>query len=354
MTERRLDTLGMFDATAGAARAGRGGGGGRRRRRRPARPRRHRERRRARHGRQRHRRRRARRRRRAVHARAGRRVQGLRAAGVRRRRARSCFAVSFSGDTEETVEAASTAAVAGARMVVRRQGGELGRAGRRRGARRACRLPDDIPHAAGRPRRAGHPAAGRARGDRPVPGRQRLDRRRPSTSSSAAATSWSRDGNPARDAGPPHRPHDPARSTAAARSAPSPRCAGRPRSTRTPRRPRSPTRIPELCHNEICGWGQHGDVTRQVFTLVQPAPRPRAPAGRPAASTWCATSIDEVVAGDRGGAGRGRGRAGPAARPRSSFGDFMSLHLAFQEGVDPGPIPVLDADEGRPRPSARR
>ena len=27
-------------------------------------------------------------------------------------------------------------------------------------------------------------------------------------------------------------------------------------------------RVPELTHNEICGWGQHGDVTRQVFTLV--------------------------------------------------------------------------------------
>jgi glucose/mannose-6-phosphate isomerase len=26
---------------------------------------------------------------------------------------------------------------------------------------------------------------------------------------------------------------------------------------------------PELNHNEICGWGQHGDVTRQVLSLVQ-------------------------------------------------------------------------------------
>src|SRR5262249_8051456 len=36
-----------------------------------------------------------------------------------------CFAISFSGDTEETVEAATSAAVAGARMVVIAQGGEL-------------------------------------------------------------------------------------------------------------------------------------------------------------------------------------------------------------------------------------
>src|SRR5207302_10829180 len=26
---------------------------------------------------------------------------------------------------------------------------------------------------------------------------------------------------------------------------------------------------PELCHNEIAGWGQHGDLTRQAITLVQ-------------------------------------------------------------------------------------
>ncbi len=26
---------------------------------------------------------------------------------------------------------------------------------------------------------------------------------------------------------------------------------------------------PEVNHNEICGWGQHGDVTRQVLTLVE-------------------------------------------------------------------------------------
>src|SRR4051794_12954634 len=28
-------------------------------------------------------------------------------------------------------------------------------------------------------------------------------------------------------------------------------------------------RLPEVCHNEVAGWGQHGDVTRQVVTLVQ-------------------------------------------------------------------------------------
>src|SRR5690606_22466938 len=27
--------------------------------------------------------------------------------------------------------------------------------------------------------------------------------------------------------------------------------------------------VPEMCHNEICGWGQHGDVTRQAMTAVR-------------------------------------------------------------------------------------
>ena len=29
------------------------------------------------------------------------------------------------------------------------------------------------------------------------------------------------------------------------------------------------TQYPELDHNEICGWGQHGDVTRQVISIVE-------------------------------------------------------------------------------------
>ncbi len=42
---------------------------------------------------------------------------------------------------------------------------------------------------------------------------------------------------------------------------------------------------PELCHNEIQGWGQHGDVTRQVMTVVMlrhDQEHPRSSAG----STW--------------------------------------------------------------------
>ena len=58
-------------------------------------------------------------------------------------------------------------------------------------------------------------------------------------------------------------------STAVARSVRSRRCAGSATSTRTRSRRRSGPQHPELDHNEICGWGQHGDVTRQILTLVE-------------------------------------------------------------------------------------
>src|SRR3546814_14140633 len=27
--------------------------------------------------------------------------------------------------------------------------------------------------------------------------------------------------------------------------------------------------VPEICHNEICGRGQHGDITRQITSVVR-------------------------------------------------------------------------------------
>ena len=110
------------------------------------------------------------------------------------------------------------------------------------------------------PRRAG---GGRARARRPP-----VHRATPSPSCAAAATSW------------------------CGRAAP-PRCwpggsAGRSRSiygggpigavaavrwkcqvNENAKAPAFANRLPELCHNEVAGWGQHGDVTRQVLTLVQ-------------------------------------------------------------------------------------
>ena len=105
-----------------------------------------------------------------------------------------CFAVSFSGNTEETVEAAQAAAVAGARMVVLSTGGELARLGRVVG--RAPRPAARLPHAAGRDRIREHPAAGGPRADRAVPRRQPSTSPTPCASCSGDATSSSSTADP--------------------------------------------------------------------------------------------------------------------------------------------------------------
>ena len=98
---------------------------------------------------------------------------------------------------------------------------------------------------------------------------------------------------------------------------------------------------PELCHNEICGWGQHGDVTRQVLQVVNLRHEFEHP--------QVSRRVEYVDADPRRGRRRRAHGAWPRARGRMAqlldlalVGDFFSLHLAYQAGVDPGPIPVLE------------
>jgi glucose/mannose-6-phosphate isomerase len=96
---------------------------------------------------------------------------------------------------------------------------------------------------------------------------------------------------------------------------------------------------PELCHNEVCGWGQHGDVTRQLLTLVQL----RHDGEHPQVSRRFDLVQDlmrEVVAGIVEIRADGDGDLAQLF-DLILFGDFVSLWLAAQEGVDPGPVPVL-------------
>jgi glucose/mannose-6-phosphate isomerase len=98
--------------------------------------------------------------------------------------------------------------------------------------------------------------------------------------------------------------------------------------------------LPELCHNEVVGWGQHGDLTRQAITVVnlrhdfehpQLAERFR----------LVDEVLDEVVAGVEEVQAEGEGELAQLL-DLILIGDFTSLHLALQEGIDPGPVPVLD------------
>jgi glucose/mannose-6-phosphate isomerase len=248
-----------------------------------------------------------------------------------------CIVLSFSGDTEETVEAAQTAALAGARMVVVTAGGELGRLGESWNAT-TIPVPDGIPM----------PRAGLGAMAIPTllalehvglfPGAggwidlavEQLRRRRDQLTASGSPAE-----KLARHIGrtmPLIYGGASLGTTAAMRwkaefneNAKSPAFTGT---------------VPEVTHNEITGWGQHGDVTRQVFTLVllrHDQEHPQLVRRFDLIRKW----TDEVVAGIEEVRAEGDG---PLAQllDLMFFGSVTSLERAAQEGVDPGPIPVLE------------
>ena len=96
---------------------------------------------------------------------------------------------------------------------------------------------------------------------------------------------------------------------------------------------------PDLCHNELAGWGQAGDVTRQLLTLVQLRDRSEDPAIA-RRFELAAELMGEVVADIVPVWAQGDGEL---ARffDLVLVGDFVSLHLAAGEGVDPGPVPAV-------------
>jgi glucose/mannose-6-phosphate isomerase len=97
---------------------------------------------------------------------------------------------------------------------------------------------------------------------------------------------------------------------------------------------------PELDHNEVCGWGQHGDVTRQIFTLVElrhgfehERLTPRFDGVR-AQVEECVAQVLEVRA-------EGENRLAQLL-DLMYVGDWTSCYLALENDVDPGPIPAVD------------
>jgi glucose/mannose-6-phosphate isomerase len=96
---------------------------------------------------------------------------------------------------------------------------------------------------------------------------------------------------------------------------------------------------PELSHNEVAGWGQHGDVTRQVLTLVTLRHGGEHPhvARR---FDLVVEATDEVMANVLPVWAEGDD---DLARffDLALFGDLVSLHMAGREGIDPGPVPAL-------------
>ena len=100
---------------------------------------------------------------------------------------------------------------------------------------------------------------------------------------------------------------------------------------------------PELTHNEVCGWGQDGDVTRQVFQLFVL----RHDFEHPQVARQLGVVdevLDEVVGAVHVVAAQGDGALAQLL-DLVIIGDFVSLHAAAEQGVDPGPVPIV-ADIG--------
>ena len=98
--------------------------------------------------------------------------------------------------------------------------------------------------------------------------------------------------------------------------------------------------LPEVCHNELCGWGQHGDVTRQVLTLIELRHGfETEDIGRrfELMDDQMLEIVSDVCVVEAEG-------DGPLAQlfDLVLVGDVTSLHLAADAGVDPGPIPALE------------
>jgi glucose/mannose-6-phosphate isomerase len=96
---------------------------------------------------------------------------------------------------------------------------------------------------------------------------------------------------------------------------------------------------PELDHNEVCGWGQHGDVTRQVFTLVElnhGLEHPRLEARAVATRELIEEALVQVLAVEAEGEGRLA-----QLLDLIHVGDWTSYYLALDNDVDPGPIDAI-------------
>jgi glucose/mannose-6-phosphate isomerase len=98
--------------------------------------------------------------------------------------------------------------------------------------------------------------------------------------------------------------------------------------------------LPELTHDELAGWGQGGDVTRQTISLVLLR---HAGEGPRAAALFAAVraATDEVMADSFEVRAEGDD---DLCRffDLALFGELVSLCLAGHEGVDPGPVPAVD------------
>jgi glucose/mannose-6-phosphate isomerase len=248
------------------------------------------------------------------------------------------FALSASGNTEETVQAATDAEAAGAHVVAVTSGGQLGALVSSWGAP-VFPVPTDIPQ----------PRA--ALGAMATPALVVLDHlglyRGGQTWITAAVEQLKLRRDAIEDAGPSSLPAAVARTigrtmalvhgggmvgAAAAQR-------WKTQINENAKAPAFYATQPELCHNEVCGWGVDGDVTRQVITAVALRHEGEHPqVGR--RFELIGEIMREVVAEVIEVHAEGDGDLAQLL-DLILIGDYMSLFLAEEYGVDPGPVPVL-------------
>ena len=247
------------------------------------------------------------------------------------------FAISFSGNTEETVEAASAAAVEGASIVAVTQGGELGKLARSWGAP-VVEVPTSIPQPRAGIGALAVPPLAVLEEIGLFPGAQQwidfaieqLQERRDElgTDGNLAEQLAKRIGRtlPVLFGG----------GTMGAVAA----SRWKNQINENAKVPAFWNSHPELCHNEVAGWGQHGDLTRQVFTIVNLRHEYEHPQVARRFDVVDAL-LGEVVGSIETVHAEGEGQLAQLL-DLIMLGDFTSLHLAANEGLDPGPVPALD------------
>ena len=106
---------------------------------------------------------------------------------------------------------------------------------------------------------------------------------------------------------------------------------------------------PELDHNEICGWAQHGDVTRQLLTLV--SLRHGFEHERLSERIDRTTElIEEALVQVIEVAAEGQGRLAELF-DLMYLGDWASCYLGLANDVDPGPIDAITQLKAAMRPA---
>ena len=97
--------------------------------------------------------------------------------------------------------------------------------------------------------------------------------------------------------------------------------------------------VPELTHDEIAGWGQDGDVTRQIFQVFML----RHDFEHPQVSSRLA-AVEEVLV-EVVGAVHVVEATGDGLLAQlfdlELIGQFVSLHAAVEQSIDPGPVPIV-------------